>query len=87
MIFTDEKKFLLVGNDSHLCVWTEGGRRHTVEVPNYSKKGLMVWGAISANGTLELICVEENITAQVYVDMLEHDFFAKWEDDLLEGYI
>ena len=43
VIFTDEKKFLLVGNDLHLCAWTEGGRRHTVEVPNYSKKGLMVW--------------------------------------------
>ena len=46
-----------------------------------------MWGAISANGTLELICAEENITAQVYADMLEHDFFAKWKDDLLEGYI
>ena len=47
----------------------------------------MVWGTISANGMLKLICVEENITAQVYADMLEHDFFAKWEDDLPEGYI
>jgi len=87
VIFTDEKKFDLVGNDSHISAWTKGGQRHTVEIPNYSKKGLMVWGAICAGGTLELICVDENINAQIYVEMLEHDFFPKWEDDLPEGYI
>lgn len=47
----------------------------------------MVWGMISAGGTLELICIEENITAQVYVELLVHDFFLKWEDDLPEGFI
>ena len=47
----------------------------------------MVWGAISAGGTLELICVEENINAQIYVEMLDCDFFLKWEDDLPEGFI
>ena len=47
----------------------------------------MVWGAISAGGTLELICMEENINAQVYVEMLDCDFFLKWEDDLPEGFI
>ena len=47
----------------------------------------MVWGTISAGGTLELICVEENINAQVYVEVLDCDFFLKWEDDLPEGFI
>ena len=47
----------------------------------------MVWGTISAGGTLELICMEENINAQVYVEMLDRDFFLKWEDDLPEGFI
>ena len=89
VIFTDKEKIDLVGNDSDsdILAWTEGGQRHTIKNPNYSRKGLMVWGAISAGGTLELICMEENITAQVYVEMLARDFFSKWEDDLPEGFI
>ena len=47
----------------------------------------MVWGAISAGGTLELICIKENINTQVYVEMFDCNFFLKWEDDLPEGFI
>ena len=87
VVFSDESKFGLCGNDSHVSIWAEKRDKPEIELPKYSKQGLMVWGAISSFGTLELVCVEETINAKVYVDMLEQDFFSKWENDLPQNFI
>ena len=47
----------------------------------------MVWGAISKNGSLSLICMEGKITADAYIDMLENDFFNKVDEQLPDDFI
>jgi hypothetical protein len=51
------------------------------------KGGLMVWGVISKNGSLHLICMEGSITADAYIDMLEEDFLSEANDGLLHHFI
>ena len=47
----------------------------------------MVWGAITKNGGLSLICMEGKITADSYIDMLENDFFDVVNDQLPDNFI
>ena len=47
----------------------------------------MVWGAISKNGSLSLICMEGKITTDAYIDMLENDFFNKVDEQLPDNFI
>ena len=47
----------------------------------------MVWGAISSVGTLHLLCVDELITAESYINMLEVDFFDNLDYDLPVDFI
>ena len=82
VIFTDEKKFNLVGNDSHISAWSLRHQRYEVSVIQPSQASLMVWGAISSLGTLHLLCTDPSITAATYVDMLENDFFNAMDYDL-----
>ena len=47
----------------------------------------MVWGAISAFGGICLICPEEKIIAETYVNMLEEDFLSVYKEKLPENFI
>ena len=47
----------------------------------------MVWGAIAKNGGLHLICMEESINHDSYVDMLENDFFSEVNESLPDDFI
>ena len=49
--------------------------------------GFMVWGAISANSRIALICPEGSITTETYVEMLDHDFFDMYQEHLPENFI
>lgn len=88
VIFTDEKKFNLIGSDAiRISAWTAAHQRYEISRIQPSQASLMVWGAISSIGTLHLLCTDPSITAQTYVDMLEQDFFLNMEYDLPDGMI
>ena len=76
VVFTDEKRWSLAGNDGFVSIWTESKRNPLEMTKTNQKGGLMVWGAIAKNGGLRLICMEGSINADSYVDMLENDFFS-----------
>lgn len=87
IVFTDEKKWNLSGNDGYVSIWREGQKKPTIEGLTNRLGGFMVWGAISANGGIALICPEGMITAETYVSMLEEDFFDKHQEDLPENFV
>ena len=87
VIFTDEKKFNLVGNDSHVSAWSLRHQRYEVSVLQPSRASLMVWGAISSVGTLHLLCTDPSVTAESYVNMLERDFFDVMDYNLPDDVI
>ena len=87
VIFTDEKRFNLVGNDAYQSIWVEGKKIYTHEIGRTSRVGLMVWGAISCDGGLHLICIDERITSETYCNMLENDFFHEMEGQLPEDFV
>ena len=87
VIFSDEKKWNLQGNDKFVNVWTEDLNTYTIAKGEALTGSLMVWGAISVEGTLRLICTPGKINANVYIEMLENDFFSHPKTDLPDNFI
>ena len=87
VVFTDEKRWSLAGNDGFVSIWTESKRNPLEMTKTNQKGGLMVWGAIAKNGRLHLICMEGSINADSYVDMLENDFFSEANESLPDNFI
>lgn len=87
VIFTDEKKFNLVGTDSYVSAWSLQHQRYEISRIQPSRASLMVWGAISSVGTLHLLSTDPSINAQSYVNMLENDFFHVMDYDLPDNVI
>lgn len=73
MIFSDEKKFNLDGPDGFNCYW-----RDLRKEPRYFSKrnfgggSVMVWGAISSLGGLELRFISTKMDGREYQDVLRH---------------
>jgi hypothetical protein len=85
-LFTDEKTFHLFGQPKNEFIWerlrTNVGSRPTVK---HSPK-LHVWGGVSYYGRTQLYIFEENLTADLYIQILEtrlpedipHIFTRQW---------
>jgi len=86
-VVTDEKQWSLVRNDGYVSIWTESNENPLKVVETNPKGGLMVWGVISKNGSLQLVCMEGSITTEASVDMLENDFFNEEEENLPDNFI
>lgn len=74
--FTDEKKFNLDGPDGYNYYWhCLDDKDISFSKSPFSKKGVMVWGAVSSNyGVCFSLFDNINVTSKVYIGMLEKDF-------------
>ena len=75
VIFSDEKKWNLSGNDGYVRIWKEKTQNYTFESDLRRKPGIMVWGAISSNGAAYIVRLKGKITALSYQKMLEEIIF------------
>ena len=72
ILFSDEKKWNLYGPDGYQYYWSDSSTPKMV----FSKRqnsggGIMVWGAISANGKLPLVIMNGKFNAAQYVQMVD----------------
>ena len=75
VIFSDEKKWNLTGNDGYVIVWLENPGDAAKEEVKQSTASIMTWGAISSKKGLVIVRVDERIDSETYCDMLETCFF------------
>lgn len=73
VLFTDESRYCLYGNDRRRRVWRRRGERFTQRFMQENRAfgggSVMVWGGISINGRTELVLVPPpGLNAQRYVD-------------------
>ena len=70
VVFTDEKYFTLVGNDSYYT-WKSKGINY-FKARNFLKStGIMIWGALFYNGTLSFRIVSGTINSEKYIEILK----------------
>ncbi len=75
VLWSDETKINLFGSDGVKHVWRQPGEEykdkcvlHTVK---HSGGSIMVWGSMSAAGTVELQFIEGTMNANMYCDILK----------------
>ena len=74
VIFSDESRFLLEHHDGRMRVYRRQHERFHPECISKAsdRRGVMVWGAISATGRSQLVSIRGNLTAQRYItDVLQ----------------
>ena len=87
VIFSDEKKWNLVGNDAFVSAWVENQNIYTQVIEKQLCGGIMVWGAISSNHTIVLVHIDEKINAATYVNLIDCFFLHHEGIDLPEDFI
>ena len=73
VLFSDEKKFNLDGLDGYKYFWADKNIAESI----YSRRqsaggGVMVWGAISAKGTMKIQVMNGGFNASRYIEMLDN---------------
>ena len=87
VIFSDEKKWNLSGNNGYIRIWREKTRNYTFDCDLRRKPGVMVWGAISSNGAAYIVRLKGKITALSYQRMLEDIIFHKNNHNLPADFV
>lgn len=77
VMFTDESRFFLSGNDGRLRVWRRRGERYLPntmrETTAYGGGSIMVWGGITLDTRTELVIVRNGaLNAQRYINDILH---------------
>ena len=75
VIFSDEKKWELKGNDGYVRVWRENANDYTFETNARHHPGIMVWGAICANGARYTQRIKPKMNASAYQNLLAQEVF------------
>lgn len=87
VVFTDESKFNLHGNDSNKRVWKKPKSpllpHHIRTVIKFGGGSVMVWGAITRNGVGKLHLIEGKMDSKVYTEILCSSFFSSLSDNNL----
>ena len=87
VIFTDEKKFNLVGNDGYVSLWLQNRSTYTIEAEKQLRKSIMVWGAISSSGGVVLVKLDSTVNADNYIDIVKNDLLDNANVVLLDDFI
>jgi len=74
VIYTDESRFI-IGNDGGEYCYCRPGQanlpRNCTRVDKYAKFSIMFWGGIWIGGKTDLIEVNGNMDAALYIEMLD----------------
>lgn len=74
VLFSDESRFCLYGNDRRPRVWRSQGERfsqnYTRPVAAHNGGSVMVWGGVSRFTRTPLVIVHQNLNARRYVDQI-----------------
>jgi transposase len=85
IIWSDESRFTVVGNDGGARVLRQEGERyqtrHIKSTVKFGKGSVMVWGCFWAGGLGPLVVVEETMNQDSYVKILA-DHFLPWLEEL-----
>ena len=87
VIFSDKKKWNLKGNNGYVSIWREKINEYTFETNLRRLPGVMVWGAIRANGVVYICQMRGKIKVTTYQKMLEDEVFGKDLTHLPEDFI
>ena len=75
VIFSDEKKWNLKGNDGYVSLWIESERKYTYETDCRRRPGIMVWAAITYSKEIYVVWMDCSIAGKNYKEMLEAVIF------------
>ena len=87
VMFTDEKKWNLSGNDGYVSIWKEQNKEYTYLEDVHRRPGIMVWGAICSNGAAYISRISRKINASTYQEMLDHVVFDENRGELPENFV
>jgi len=80
VIFSDEKKFNVDGPDGYNYQWVlPNNLQQTFSAKTKTKKSVMVWGAITSTGTLELAVVDTTLNSEKYQSLLHNNLLPKYK--------
>ena len=77
VIWSDESKFTLFGNDGHQKVWRRPGEEYalkcTVPTVKFGGGSIMVWGSMAASGVGNLVFIDGIMDRYVYKTILDEN--------------
>lgn len=73
VVFSDKSKFNLVGSDGRQWCWGEPGQEPD---PQY----VTAWGCITSSGLGRLVRIEGNMSAQLYIEILNDNLLGTFKD-------
>lgn len=77
VLFVDESKFNIFRSDGKCKVWRKANKElekeNIITTVKHGGGGVMVWGSMAASGVGELVFIEKNMNASMYLNILRHD--------------
>ena len=87
VIFSDEKKWNLKGNDGYVSLWVESDRKYTYDTDCRRLPGIMVWAGITYSKEIYVVRMDRSVTGKNYKEMLETVVFHPENTDLPEKFV
>ncbi|KAF8656611.1 hypothetical protein AX16_002478 [Volvariella volvacea WC 439] len=80
VVFSDESKFNLIGSDGHSWCWRrpreEFDACFTVKKVKHGGRHIMMWGCMTSQGIGQIVCINGNMTAVLYMEILNNDLLG-----------